>query len=85
VLPGGAGVEAGEREVALGVAGDVGDAAGVDGDVGLFGVEERDAVGSVAGGVGGEEVDVGAGDGLLAAADSAVECLAGGDGGWSEL
>ena len=76
---GGAGVVAGDGEGAVGVGCDVGaDGVGVAGG---GGVEERDGgVGSgaaipgpVAGGVGGEEIDVRADDGLLSAVDAAGE------------
>jgi len=41
--------------------------------IGLCGVQQRDAGGAVAGGIGGEEVDVGSDDGERASVDVAGE------------
>ena len=63
LLAGGAGVVAADVKEAVGVGEDV-VADGVEADVGLRWVEHGDAGRAVAGGVGGEEVDVGSDDGL---------------------
>jgi hypothetical protein len=68
---GGTGVVAGNGEAAAGVGEDVG--AERVGCAGGGCVEERDGGLTVAGVVGGEEVDVGADDGLLAAVNASAE------------
>ena len=84
LLAGGAGVVAGDLEVAVVVGEDV-VADGVEGDAGLAGIEHGDAGCAVAGGVRSEEIDVGPDDGLLAAVDVANDCGAWSGGGrcWS--